>query len=97
MTLLKRKPIRSKKITQSARGEECTLNGVNCNYDSSTTVFCHLNEYWAGKGMGIKSHDIGFYGCSNCHQDYDQNKLDDKYFYILRAVVKTWVILLEKN
>lgn len=59
----------SKKITQSAKGEECTLRipGV-CNHDPSTTVFAHMN----GGGMGTKHHDIhGCYACSKCHDWLD--------------------------
>lgn len=67
-----------------------------CNNNPETVVFCHLNEHWAGKGMGTKAHDIGFFGCHSCHSAYDQNKIgDDKYFYLLRAVVKTWLKLIE--
>ena len=95
--MLKRQPIRSKGITKSAKGEACTLNSPVCSYDSSTTVFCHLNESFAGKGLGLKAIDVGFYGCYNCHTAYDSGKLDDKYFYLLRAVVRTWQRLIEKG
>jgi len=95
--MLKRPVIRSNKVRESARDEACTLNGPNCNYDSQTTVFCHLNEQFAGKGIGIKADDIGFYGCSNCHSDYDGGRLEDKYFYVLRAVVRTLQRLVEKQ
>ena len=35
--------IRSKKITNAARDQDCTLNilGV-CNFDPATVVFCHF-------------------------------------------------------
>lgn len=93
----KQNNVKSKKIRDSARDEDCTLNGPNCNYDSETTVFCHLNEQFAGKGYGLKATDIGFYGCSDCHHDYDTGKLEDKYFYLLRAVVRTIQRLIEKD
>lgn len=84
--LLNRKPIRSRRITQSARGEDCTICGTN----DGTTVFCHLNEMWAGKGMGQKADDIaGFFGCGKCHAKYDTNigDLDDNQ--IMRAMYRT--------
>lgn len=92
----KAKPIRSQKIRDAARGEHCTMNGPTCRYDRETTVFCHLNESFAGKGMGIKAHDIaGFFGCSECHSAYDLGQLGDKYFYLLRAVTRTLTRLYE--
>jgi len=97
MSLVKIKPYRSKKIRDSANGEECTLNSPVCNHDPTTVVFCHLNEQFAGKGLGLKAMDIGFYGCYNCHTAYDSGKLEDKYFYLLRAVIRTWERLREKG
>lgn len=86
---------RSSRVRQSARGEECTINGPNCNYDPSTTVFAHLNEHWAGKGMGLKADDVGIYACSCCHADLDQMKLEDKYYYIARGIYRTEKRMLE--
>jgi len=97
MDLTKRKPVRDKAILKSAKDEDCTLNSPVCNYDSSTVVFCHLNEQFAGKGLGLKAIDIGFYGCYCCHKAYDSGELNDKYFYLLRAVIRTWQRLIEKN
>ncbi len=97
MNLTKRIPYRNQAIRDSANSEECTLNSPICNYDPTTTVFCHLNEDFAGKGKGLKAADIGFYGCYNCHTAYDTGKLPDPYFYLLRAVVRTWLRLLEKG
>ena len=90
--MLKRQPYRNKKYTQAAKDQPCTLNSAYCNYDPSTTVFCHLNESWAGKGMSQKADDFaGFDGCSACHSAYDQNRLSDteKYQSLLRAVYRT--------
>lgn len=64
-TYQKQKRVISKKITNSAKGEDCTLRipGV-CNHNPETTVFAHMN----GGGMGYKHHDIhGCYACSACH------------------------------
>lgn len=64
------------KITESARGEECTIRipGV-CNYDPATTVWAHSNRGSDGKGMGLKSKDEnGAYACWACHATYDRQK-----------------------
>ena len=59
-------------IRQSAKGEDCSLRFDCCNFDTSTTVWCHSNNYVDGKGMGIKARDEeGCYGCSACHAFYD--------------------------
>lgn len=94
MSLEKRKPIRSKAITQAANGESCTI----CGRKDGTTVFCHLNEGWAGKGMGQKADDIaGFFGCSKCHADYDLEwpSHSRDYELVMRAMYRTWRRLWE--
>lgn len=95
MNIEKRKPIRSKAIRNAARGEACTV----CGRNDGTTVFCHLNESWAGKGISQKADDIaGFFGCYNCHIGYDgyvegNYKID--WFDIARAMYRTWRRLYE--
>lgn len=72
-TYFKEKAFRSKKATQSAKGERCTLQTPYCNNDPSTVVFCHAP--CEDKGTSIKSPDFwGAHGCSSCH-DY----LDGRY------------------
>lgn len=61
-------------IRKSAEGMPCQIRlpGI-CNHDPATTVWCHGNGSAAGKGIGMKSHDLlGAYGCSNCHDIYDR-------------------------
>lgn len=91
----------SKKITDSAKGEQCTLRipGV-CNFNPETTVFAHMN----GGGMAYKHHDIhGCYGCNCCHDFIDGRggcTHDDKINYsheILRAMIETQSKLLDKG
>lgn len=66
------KTFRSKKIRDSARGQECTMNSLICNYNPETVVYCHSEEKEHGKGTALKSDDrYGFYGCSSCHDWYD--------------------------
>ena len=100
----KRKAIRSKAIKDAANGEACTICGEN----NGTIVFCHLNESFAGKGMGQKADDIaGFFGCHICHMVYDGRgkKLLPHSNYvitghsdgtIMRAMYRTWRRLIEK-
>lgn len=65
--LTKTKPIRSQKLRDSARGEDCTLNieGV-CNYDPATTVLSHLPDESHGGSRKSDDH-VACYGCSSCH------------------------------
>lgn len=63
--------IRSKKIRESARGQECQvrLPGI-CNFNPETTIFAHIGS---GGGMGSKVSDIhGTYCCSSCHDELDR-------------------------
>lgn len=100
MNLTKPTKIRSKKITQSAKGENCTLRiGGVCNHNSETTIFAHLK---GNKGTGTKNHDLfGIYCCSSCH-DF----LDDRHtlpieahhgWDVLRALQETQLKLVAKN
>lgn len=92
--------MKSEAIRKAAEGEECTFNiaGV-CNYDSSTTVFCHLPD--ESKGMGKKADDVsGAFGCSACHDAVDQRTwvpeyLDNELFYQFRAWKRTIKRLFE--
>lgn len=94
--------MKSKKITESARGEDCTINiaGV-CNYNPETVVFCHIN--FEGGAMGMKSSDVsGAYGCSDCHDAIDRRVYsseleDDRWFYLGRAMQRTTERLYEKG
>jgi hypothetical protein len=95
--------IRIKKIRDSARGEDCTVNSPWCNYDSSTVVFAHYGEP-GEKGAGLKPDDTsGVYACSDCHDwldgrvshsSVDKNDLHDKCFYWFRAMRRTWALLI---
>lgn len=69
MLLPKDNAVASKKLRQSARGQDCTLRiaGV-CNYDPETVVLCHFPcEISASKSTDMSS---GF-GCSACHDVID--------------------------
>lgn len=87
--------IRSKKLTDSARGQVCTMGLPGCSYGTDTTVCCHANYQWTGKGTGIKSSDVFSADmCGPCHDTYDRRKpsnhLEDELEqYFWRAFVKT--------
>jgi hypothetical protein len=94
------------KITESARNEDCQIRipGV-CNFDPATTVWCHGNGSAAGKGIGMKSHDIlGSYGCSNCHAVVDHivplppglTRIEVKLFFY-EGHFRSLVILIKKG
>lgn len=98
--------MKTSKIRQSARGEQCTINlpGV-CNFDADTVCWCHSNRYEHGKGMGLKAKDEhGAYGCSECHATYDRQKkrpdhlsLDNVEEAFTMAMVKSRQILKDKG
>ncbi len=87
--------IRSKKLTDSAEGKDCTLNiaGVR-SYNPETTVLAHLPDESAGKRL--KADDISAcFACASCHAVIDGHtniflSREDKEFYMRRAMVRTW-------
>ena len=89
------------KITQSAKGQPCTvrLDGCNGGANNETVVFAHLN----GGGMGTKHNDIhGAYCCHSCHDILDGRKRTDyeQDFLLLThllGMMRTQKILLEKG
>lgn len=92
----------SKAITNSARGENCTIRlpGV-CNGNPETVVFAHLNKVRFGSGRGIKS-DFGAYCCHSCHSEIDSRTMAvedrrDVYIAHLEGVIETLMKLKEKG
>lgn len=93
-SLRKQPAIRSNAIRAAANGAPCMV----CGNLTPTTVFAHLNESYAGKGLGIKADDFaGFFACQMCHDQYDGRQHNAKIndWSILRAVVKTWRYLID--
>lgn len=92
MYLHKSNPVRSKRLRDSARDEQCTLNIVgHCNYDPSTTVLAHLDS--EGKGMALKSPDYAAaFACGGCHTALDQHLIPEaeRHWYALRGMLRTW-------
>jgi len=98
----KRTAYRNKKILDAAKGQECTINSPVCNYDSSTVVFAHFNDGWAGKGAGQKADDFaGAFCCARCHDYLDaritgsRELMQDKEFYWRRGMYRTIRRLLD--
>ena len=95
--------IRIKKIRDSARGQDCTVNSPWCNYSPETVVLAHYGEP-GEKGMGIKPDDTsGVYACSSCHDwldgrvphsSVDAGDAHDKEYYWFRAMRRTWALLI---
>jgi len=78
--------IKSPKILASARDQNCTFRipGV-CNYDRSTTVFCHGPDRNRGKAQ--KTDDFwGAYGCSACHSAMDMRSVPEWHEIWLQAI-----------
>jgi len=103
MDLTKHKNYRNKKITLSARGEDCQFQLEGCSNDTETVVWVHSDYLEDGKGRGLKSHDIfGLYGCYHCHMcysrvipsDYSDDELRDLFH---RGMKRSIIIVLNKG
>lgn len=86
--------IKSKKLRDSAKGQECTLRipGI-CNFNPETVVLAHLPD--ESHGMSRKSDDISAcFSCSSCHDLLDgrggpQIGKSEKEWYMRRAQTRT--------
>ena len=94
--------MRSKKITDAAKGEQCTLQIVGvCNGNPETVVFCHFPD--ESHGMAKKADDIsGGFGCFACHQVVDYVVVDFDYqensnWYMRRSQTRTMRRLFERG
>lgn len=93
-------------ITDSARGQQCTIRLPDiCSFNVETTVFAHYNSIRLGSGRGIKSL-FGAFCCDSCHSAIDgrtKTALSREYLrlahadgvfetmgYILRNEPKLW-------
>lgn len=91
--------IKSKKIRESARGEDCTLRLGFCS-SNETVVFCHIGKR---RGMAIKCGDnFGIYCCASCHDQIDgrvksQFSKDELNTEKMRALEETQEILIDKG
>jgi len=88
----------SKKLRDSARGQECTLRiPGTCNFNPETTVLAHIA--CGQKGMGLKSPDnMAVFACSSCHDLLDgrrQGGVDPQD--IIRALGETQAIWISQG
>lgn len=100
MSLTKRPPVVSKKIRNSARGQDCQVHipGI-CNHNPETVVLAHIGK---GSGMGQKCDDIhATYACSACHDVIDgRTPLGDPRYnriYAYEGMIRTQKLLLEQE
>lgn len=91
-------------LRQVAQGKPCCAKTKWCNSDAATTVWCHLNDLFAGHGAGHKAHDLlGFLGCSNCHDVIDgrmhvlETTKDERRAWSYEAVCRTQAYLLDNE
>ncbi|WPJ21824.1 YbcO [Pseudoalteromonas phage vB_Pun_Y3] len=90
----------SKKIRNSARGQECQVRIHDvCNGNSETVILAHVGR---GSGMGQKCDDIhATYACSSCHDAIDgrtrvfEPRLVRLYAY--EGMIRTQKLLLEQG
>ena len=100
--LTKQKPVRSKKLRDSARGEQCTLRipGVCCG-DPETVVLAHPPV--ANGGMGTKGSDIdGAFACHQCHDVLDGRTTNtvplwEVYECFIRGAAETRARMVERG
>jgi len=97
----KNKRLRSKKIRDSAKGEDCTLRlSPNCTDEWGAVVLCHVGKL---SGTSAKCHDtFAVYGCNYCHDIIDSRvKTDIAKGQIarekLRALEETQSKFIQKN
>jgi len=68
----KQKAFRSRKLLDSSRGQNCTLNFDGCQNDVATVVAAHSNQIRHGKAGKRKSDDVwSCDACGWCHDIYD--------------------------
>lgn len=103
---MSKKPYRSKKLTDSAKGENCTINLPRiCSYNPETVVACHIPDETGTGKMGGKSDDwLIVYGCSECHAVIDGRVTEPvhlngawKLFHTHRALIRTWRRMIDKG
>ena len=93
--------MKTSKIRQSAKGEDCLVRAPGiCNGNPETVVLAHIN----GGGMGRKNPDWqAAYACSACHEWLDGGYIktgswrDERDLLHLEAVMRTQAVLIGKG
>lgn len=98
-------PYRDRKLTNAARGQECTLQipGV-CRGGTETTVACHSPLLEDRQGSKAPDFAIAF-GCLACHAvldrrakfEHDYLVTDEQRFYFHRGMTRTLANLFERG
>lgn len=97
----RREPLRSAKLRDAARGEECTLQIFGCCVGGTeTTVLAHLHDETFGRGQ--KADDTSaVFACYGCHDEIDgrtrKTEGEDLTWYKLRALQRTVRRLVERG
>jgi hypothetical protein len=85
-----------KKITDSARGKDCTIRlpGRCCpGPENETVVFCHFRQIGIS-GMGYKTDaPIGAYGCAACHAYVDSHHDQETQLAFAEGCFRTFEIM----
>lgn len=96
MNYEKHKPIKSKKLRDSAKGQQCFVRSPVCNNDKNTVVLAHLN----GGGMALKQHDLfSSFACHKCHtwldggyaKDYERIYRDLYHLEAMKRTIEYWL------
>ena len=90
--------VKSKKLRDSARGENCTLRLPGCLFQNETVVLAHAPGTGM-KGIGAKVPDIfSMYACHHCHDVIDGRQRGEwEYRDIVRAMAETQIRFMEKG
>lgn len=97
----RREPLRSAKLRDAARGEECTLQIFGCCVGGTdTTVLAHLHDETFGRSQ--KADDTSaVFACYGCHNEIDgrthKTVGEDLTWYKLRALQRTIRRLVERG
>lgn len=92
---------KSQALRDMAKGRKPLLLAPWENWgDPATTVFCHANWLWAGKGLGKKCYDfIGVFGTSEANMWLDQgsraqkNERQQAFLNIYPDQLQAWEVI----
>lgn len=84
-------------LRRQAKGRGCQVRLPCCNFNSETTVLCHVRLPGIS-GMGFKAPDLlGAWACSACHAFCDTNADDATQRAFLEGVMRTQAQLIREG
>ena len=93
--------VRSKKLTNIARNQPCSVLLPFKTHNSETSVWAHCNEAAKGKGAMLKSQDVfGAISCAECHFEIDQGfqyTREEKREYMRQGMRRTRQYLIAQG